>query len=137
LFYSQITGKNSFTATFNVTNPADQSYTVAVSGISANCGIVTRAFGVTFPPNPINLGIPYDLLPLAGFGLILFVGLLFTRDYPGETVIIIMMLGWITFFMHWYDSQVNPVIMVSALSGWSFIAIVYNIMLRSKKPPVG
>jgi hypothetical protein len=137
LNYTQVSGQNNFVQPFTVSNPADQSYSVIVSGVSLNCGVVTHTFDVTFPPAPISMGFPSALLPFLGFGMMIFCALLFTRDYPGECVIGICLIGWITFLAHWYDSQVNPVIMGSALAGWTFIAIVYNIVLRARKPPVG
>lgn len=133
--FSDTRTSQNFTASFNMTNPADQSYLIRINATTVNCGIIRRDYGVTFPPAPIDFGIPIVLLPYVAIGLMIFVGLSFTRTLPGESVVGICAIGWITFLMHWWDQAVDPVVFGSALVGFSFLAILYNVAIRSKKLP--
>jgi len=125
-----------FTQAFVIGSPADKSYNVHVIANTSTCGNVYRDFAVTFPPNPITLGFPEPLLPYIAMGMMIFVALCFVRTMPGETVIGICFIGWVTFLMHWWDSQVDPIVFGAALTGFSALAIIYNVALRSKKMPM-
>ena len=127
---------NNFTRSFNITNPADQSYNVHINATTLRCGFVYRDYSLTFPPNPISMGLPDVLLPFIAMGLIIYVAFKFTRSNPGETTIAICFVGWLTYLMHWWDSQVDPVLMGASLAGFTILAIIYNVALRSKKLPM-
>jgi hypothetical protein len=94
---------------------------------------VERDFGVTFKPGPISLGIPEPLLVYVGMVLLIFIALMFTRSLPGPATVIIMFFAWIFYFMGWWTNLASDFITVTALIVFSAVAVLFNIMIRSKK----
>jgi hypothetical protein len=131
-----VTGSSNFTATLWVRNQRDQSYNVYTYANHTILGNITRGYGVTFPPGPISLGMPENLLHLIGMGLLFFIVLLFVRTLPGETTIVVVFFIWVFFLMGWWRELAHPAIVFSAACGSTVFAIIYNVMLRSKKLPL-
>jgi len=129
-----VVGSSDFTSIIDIPGSRDQSYLIHVSYNHTIFGNTTRDFGVTFPPGPISLGLPEDMLHLIGMGLLMFITLAgFSVSKPGETVIVAAFFAWIFFFMRWWTNMAPAYIVITALVSMTVFAILYNIVLRSKK----
>lgn len=127
-------GASDFSTILSLVNQRDQSYLVHLQCNHTTFGNFTRDAGVTFPPGPMSLGIPEELLVYVGMGGLFFITLCFTRTLPGPAAIVgTAFFGWVFYLMGWWRDLAPGWITVSALTAFSAIAIMYNIMLRSKK----
>lgn len=130
--YTDTSGGN-FTHDFDLAGTRGNSYQVVLQSTGSTFSSVIRTFGVLFKPGPMSLGIPEGLLVYVGmFGLI-FISLCFVRTLPGPAVIVVMFFAWIFYFMGWWRDLSSEWIVIGALTFYSAIAILFNIMLRSKK----
>jgi PKD repeat protein len=130
--YTSVASGN-FTHDFDIAGTRDQSYTVRCNGTGTVFPVVRRDFGVTFKPGPISFGIPEELLVYVGMVALIFIALCFVRTLPGPATIVIMFFAWIFYFMGWWRDLGSEVIVVLALIIYSTLAIVFNVMIRSKK----
>jgi PKD repeat protein len=128
-----VAGVQSFTRYFEVSSPPDQSYIVHINATTGSCGYVVRDYGVTFPPAPISLGIPYELLMYAGMAIMIFLSLGFTKGYVGETLAAMTLWGWAAFLMRWWNELAPWPAVVGVLTLMTLMAVFYNVAIRSKK----
>lgn len=122
-----------FTRAFNLPNTRDEDYIVRMRSSGTVFTNVSRDYGVTFPPGPIGLGIPEPLLVYVGMVALIFIALCFTRTLPGPATIVIMFFAWIFFFMGWWANLAPAWMTITALSFYSVLAVLFNVMIRSKK----
>lgn len=127
------TAAGNFTYDFDLAGARDKSYIVRMRSTGTTFTNVSRDYGVTFPPGPITLGIPEPLLVYAGMFALIFIALCFTRTLPGPATIIIMFFAWIFYFMRWWNNMAPEWVVVTALTFFSILAVVFNVMIRSKK----
>jgi hypothetical protein len=130
---SYTSGAGNFTHNFDMLGTRDQSYIVRLRSSGTTFANVTRDYGVSFPPGPVSFGIPEGLLVYVGMLGIIVIAFFFPRSLPGPAVIVSMMFAWVFFYLGWWKDLAAPDIVFSALVLFSSIAIIFNIVLRSKK----
>lgn len=126
-------GTSNFSHIFNINNQRDQSYLLHLMCNHTLFGNFTRDLGVQFPPGPVSFGIPEELLVYVGMGGLFFIALCFTRTLPGPAAIVVMFFAWIFYFLRWWRELAPDLIVIAALVTFSAVAVMFNIMLRSKK----
>ncbi|MFA4973308.1 MAG: DUF2341 domain-containing protein [bacterium] len=128
-----VAGSSSFTRTFSIPNHRGNDYSVNVTAVHTEFGTITRPFAVHFVPGPMSFGLPEDLLLFAGMFLMLFAALLFGQVSTGIGMIVFSFVGWLVFFMGWLRELGSGTVTAMALGLATMIAIVINVMLRSKR----
>ena len=127
------TAGGNFTKIFALTDHRDKSYIVRMRSSGTTFGNVSRDYGIAFPPGPISFGIPEDLLVYVGMLGIFFIGLCFTRSLPGPAAVTCIFFAWLFLFMGWWRDLAPDWIVAAGLLLFSVVAIIFVIMLRSKK----
>lgn len=127
------TAGGNFTKIFALTDHRDKSYIVRMRSAGTTFGNVSRDFGIAFPPGPISFGIPEDLLVYVGMLGIFFIGLCFTRSLPGPAAVTCIFFAWLFLFMGWWRDLAPDWIVAAGLLVFSVVAVIFVIMLRSKK----
>jgi hypothetical protein len=134
LYVPPIGGTSNFSVDLTVMNHRDKGYLIHVSPSHQTFGNFTRDFGHSFPPGPISLGIPENLLVYVGMGMLFFILLSFTKATgPGPAALITMFAAWIMYLMRWWIEMAPEIVVVGALAGFTSLAILYNVVIRSKK----
>jgi len=130
---SYTSGAGNFTYNFDLLGTRDESYIVRLRSSGTVFANVTRDYGVAFPPGPVSFGIPEGLLVYLGMLGIIVITFFFPRSLPGPAVIVAMMFAWVFYYLGWWKDLAPPDIVFAALVLFSSIAIIFNIVLRSKK----
>lgn len=127
------TSAGNFTRNFDLPGTRGNSYMVRCNSTGTTFPSVKRDYGVTFQPGPNSLGMPEEFLVYVGmFGLI-FIALCFTRTLPGPAAMVIMFFAWIFYLMQWWLDLGPDLLVGAALVFYTVVAIIYNVMIRSKK----
>lgn len=119
--------------TFNVADQRDESYFVRVTVDHATLGTVNRDYSVYFPPGPITLGIPEDLLLYIGIAIMIFSALFFGQVSVGAGCAVFTFVGWILLLMRWLDDLGPVEARVGVLVFATVVTILANFMFRSKR----
>lgn len=127
------TAAGNFTYNFDMEGTRGNSYLVRCNSTGTVFPEVKRDYGVTFLPGPITLGIPEEFLVYAGMFVLIFIALCFTRTLPGPAVIVIMFFAWIFYMMRWWRDLGPDLIVGAALVFFTVAAVIFNVMIRSKK----
>lgn len=100
---SQTTQSSSnFTYRFLVNDNRGKNYFLESDISHIYFGEKQKKYGISFNPPPISLGIPENLLLLAGMGIMIFTALFIPVSGVPVGMFIITFEAWITYLMGWY-----------------------------------
>jgi len=110
-----------------------ESYLVRLQASHDLFGNVTRDYGVHFKPAPTSLGLPEDLLLFFAMGIILFTCLCFGQSSVGAGCILLAFESWVFFWLGWLQDLGPDYAVGTVLIIISLVAVLVNVMHRSKK----
>lgn len=127
-------GVASWNHTFNITGDhRDEDYLIRLYSDHGDLGNVTRKIGVHTKPGPTNLGLPEGLLLYFAMGIMLFTALFFGQTSVNAGVVVFSLEAWIFYWLGWLQDLGTDAVLVTTLTVITFIAVLYNIMHRSKR----
>jgi len=110
-----------------------ESYLVRLQASHDLFGNVTRDYGVHFKPAPTSFGLPEDLLLFFAMGIMLFTCLCFGQSSVGAGCILLAFESWVFFWLGWLQDLGPDYAVGTVLIIISLVAVLVNVMHRSKK----
>ncbi|MFA5444765.1 MAG: PKD domain-containing protein [Bacteroidales bacterium] len=124
---------NAFSHDFDITDCEGQSYFVRVRATHGNFTEgVNRDFGVTFPGERLNFGLPNEILIWAAMFIMTVTALMFGPSAAIQGLPVICFEGWLFLGIGWLR-DLGDVNAAGLLVIMSFVAVVANIMGASKR----
>lgn len=120
--------------TFNL--PGDhrgESYIVRLRAQHGTFGNITRDYGVYYKPAPVSFGLPEDLLLYGAMVVMIFTALFFGQSSVGAGCIVFAFEGWLFYWIGWLQDLGSEYAVGTALIIISVVAVLVNIMQRSKR----
>jgi len=120
--------------TFNL--PGDhrgESYIVRLRAQHGTLGNITRDYGVYYKPAPISFGLPEDLLLYGAMAVMIFTALFFGQSSVGAGCIVFAFEGWLFYWIGWLQDLGSEYAVGTALLIISVVAVLVNVMQRSKR----
>ena len=120
--------------TFNL--PGDhrgESYIVRLRAQHETLGNITRDYGVYYKPAPISFGLPEDLLLYGAMLVMIFTALFFGQSSVGAGCIVFAFEGWLFYWIGWLQDLGSEYVVGTALIIISLVAVLVNVMQRSKR----
>ena len=120
--------------TFNL--PGDhrgESYIVRLRAQHGTLGNITRDYGVYYKPAPISFGLPEDLLLYGAMLVMIFTALFFGQSSVGAGCIVFAFEGWLFYWIGWLQDLGSEYAVGTALIIISLVAVLVNVMQRSKR----
>jgi len=120
--------------TFNL--PGDhrgESYIVRLRAQHETLGNITRDYGVYYKPAPISFGLPEDLLLYGAMAVMIFTALFFGQSSVGAGCIVFAFEGWLFYWIGWLQDLGSEYAVGTALVIISLVAVLVNVMQRSKR----
>jgi len=120
--------------TFNL--PGDhrgESYIVRLRAQHGTLGNITRDYGVYYKPAPVSFGLPEDLLLYGAMAVMIFTALFFGQSSVGAGCIVFAFEGWLFYWIGWLQDLGSEYAVGTALIIISVVAVLVNIMQRSKR----
>ena len=110
-----------------------ESYIVRLRAQHETLGNITRDYGVYFKPAPISFGLPEDLLLYGAMAVMIFTALFFGQSSVGAGCIVFAFEGWLFYWIGWLQDLGSEYAVGTALIIISVVAVLVNIMQRSKR----
>jgi hypothetical protein len=110
-----------------------ESYLVHLRAQHGTLGNITRDFGVYFKPAPISFGLPEDLLLYGAMAVMIFTALFFGQSSVGAGCIVFAFEGWLFYWIGWLQDLGSEYAVGTALIIISVVAVLVNVMQRSKR----
>jgi len=110
-----------------------ESYLVHLRAQHGTFGNITRDYGVYFKPAPISFGLPEDLLLYGAMAVMIFTALFFGQSSVGAGCIVFAFEGWLFYWIGWLQDLGSEYAVGTALIIISVVAVLVNIMQRSKR----
>ena len=124
---------NTFSHDFDITDCEGESYFVRVRATHSNFTEgVNRDFGVTFPGERLNFGLPNEILIWAAMFIMTVTALMFGPSAAIQGLPVICFEGWLFLGIGWLR-DLGDVNAAGLLVIMSFVAVVANIMGASKR----
>lgn len=120
--------------TFNL--PGDhrgESYIVRLRAQHGTLGNITRDYGVYYKPAPVSFGLPEDLLLYGAMVVMIFTALFFGQSSVGAGCIVFAFEGWLFYWIGWLQDLGSEYAVGTALIIISLVAVLVNVMQRSKR----
>ena len=120
--------------TFNL--PGDhrgESYIVRLRAQHGTLGNITRDYGVYYKPAPVSFGLPEDLLLYGAMAVMIFTALFFGQSSVGAGCIVFAFEGWLFYWIGWLQDLGSEYAVGTALIIISLVAVLVNVMQRSKR----
>ena len=135
LIQQYVTGAAStWSHTFNLSGDhRGESYLVHLRAQHETLGNITRDYGVYYKPAPISFGLPEDLLLYGAMGVMIFTALFFGQSSVGAGCIVFAFEGWLFYWIGWLQDLGSEYAVGTALIIISVVAVLVNIMQRSKR----
>jgi len=110
-----------------------ESYLVHLRAQHGTLGNITRDYGVYFKPAPISFGLPEDLLLYGAMAVMIFTALFFGQSSVGAGCIVFAFEGWLFYWIGWLQDLGSEYAVGTALIIISVVAVLVNVMQRSKR----
>ena len=110
-----------------------ESYLVHLRAQHETLGNITRDYGVYYKPAPLSFGLPEDLLLYGAMGVMIFTALFFGQSSVGAGCIVFAFEGWLFYWIGWLQDLGSEYAVGTALIIISVVAVLVNIMQRSKR----
>jgi len=110
-----------------------ESYIVRLRAQHETLGNITRDYGVYYKPAPISFGLPEDILLYGAMLVMIFTALFFGQSSVGAGCIVFAFEGWLFYWIGWLQDLGSEYAVGTALIIISVVAVLVNIMQRSKR----
>jgi hypothetical protein len=110
-----------------------ESYLVHLRAQHGTLGNITRDYGVYYKPAPISFGLPEDLLLYGAMAVMIFTALFFGQSSVGAGCIVFAFEGWLFYWIGWLQDLGSEYAVGTALIIISLVAVLVNVMQRSKR----
>ena len=130
------TGVSNTTWTPTVSNYKGQSYHIRINAESWMFGDITRDYGVRFKGILVDLGWSEPVYLLFAVGLMLFVGAIFTATSVGVGSMVVVMLGWIFYFIGWLNYIPGSKMLIGLIFA-TVVALAANMAIKTQREGIG
>lgn len=110
-----------------------ESYLVHLRAQHETLGNITRDYGVYYKPAPISFGLPEDILLYGAMLVMIFTALFFGQSSVGAGCIVFAFEGWLFYWIGWLQDLGSEYAVGTALIIISVVAVLVNVMQRSKR----
>jgi len=125
-----------FTWTPTVSDYRGQSYHVRLDVNHSGFGEFTREYGVRFKGILVDLGWSESVYLLFAVGLMLFVGAIFTATSVGVGSMVVVMLGWIFYFIGWLNYIPGSKMLIGLIFA-TVVALAANMAIKTQREGIG
>jgi len=133
---SYTSDQSNFTWTPTVSDYRGKSYHIRLDVNHGEFGEFMRDYGVRFKGMLVDLGWSEPVYLLFAIGLMLFVGAIFTATSVGVGSMVVVMLGWIFYFIGWLNYIPSSKMLIGLIFA-TVVALAANMAIKTQREGIG